>query len=212
MYSIMLPQASKVKNNVFHKLCYSIMLPQASKVENNVFHAFTTQFWSRSYILCFFKTTTFLMHVCNHMNHLASSSHIWLPSNSNVYKHKPNASSFHLNHVACYHPFPSKPVERFSFANAPIKYNIRSSIKSMSWQINTLELAYFATDENVPFSATVFMRDFISSHAFQTAWPYKCYLAEAAPFNHCNPFGWKRVVFPTIGIQILEIHTYRFII
>ena len=155
MYSIMLPQASKVRNNVFHKLC-----------------------WSRSYIMCFFKTTAFLMHVYNHMNHLASSFHIWLPPNSNVCKHKPNASSFHLNHVACYHPFPSKPVEGFSFANAPIKYNIRSSIKSMSWQINMLEVVYFATDENVPFSATVFMRDFISSHAFQTAWPYKCYLVE----------------------------------
>ena len=33
--------------------------------------------------------------------------------------------------------------------------------------MNTLELAYFAIDENVPFSATVFMRVFISSHAFQ---------------------------------------------
>ena len=40
--------------------------------------------------------------------------------------------------------------------------------------MNTLELAYFAVDENIPFSAVVFMRDFISSHAFQTAWPYKC--------------------------------------
>ena len=34
--------------------------------------------------------------------------------------------------------------------------------------MNTLELAYFAIDENVPFSAIVFMRVFISSHAFQT--------------------------------------------
>ena len=145
MYSIMLPQASKVKNNVFHKLCYSIMLPQASKVENNVFHASTSRFWRRSYILCFFKTTTFLMHVCKHINHLASSFHInhlaRLPPISNVCKHKNNASSFHINLAAGYHQIPSKPVEGCSFANAPIKSNNRSSIKSMSWQINTLEIA-----------------------------------------------------------------------
>ena len=69
----------------------------------------------------------------------------------------------------------------------------------MSCQINTLELAYFAIDENVPFLAIVFMRDFISSHAFQTAWPYKCYLVEVVVGE---AFGNLSVLVPEISSEL----------